>query len=61
MIPIVMMMMMIRGTMTLTRPSSSFLGKVGKWASSGHEMIFTKYVPSKGPFFPNSGLTFFVL
>ena len=28
---------------------------------SGHETVFTWYVPSEGPFFPNCGLTFFVL
>ena len=28
---------------------------------NGHEIVFTKSVPSKGPFFPNCGLTFFVL
>ena len=33
----------------------------GGGASSGHETVSTKYVPSKGPFLPNSLLTFLVL
>ena len=34
-----------------------FLGGGGGGASSGHETVRTKYVPSKGPFLPNSLLT----
>ena len=33
----------------------------GGGASSGHETVSTKYVPSKGPFLPNSLLTFLFL
>ena len=33
----------------------------GGGASSGHETVSAKYVPSKGPFLPNNLLTFFVL
>ena len=33
----------------------------GRGGSSGHETVSTKYVPSKGPFLPNSLLTFLVL
>ena len=33
----------------------------GGGASSGHETVGTKYVPSKGPFLPNSLLTFLFL
>ena len=36
-------------------------GGGGGGASSGHETVSTKYVPSKGPFLPNSLLTFLFL
>ena len=60
MIPLLMIMMMIWGTMTLTgpsRPSFFFFwgGGGGVRASSKHETVFTKYVPSEGPFFPIVG------
>ena len=38
-----------------------FLRVGGGGASSGHETVSTKYVPSKGPFLPNSLLTFLIL
>ena len=59
MIPL-LMMMKIWGTMTAIRSSRAFL-KEGFRALSGHDTVFTKYVPSEGPFFPNCGLKFFVL
>ena len=40
---------------------SHFFSGGGGGASSGHETVSTNYVPSKGPFFLNSFLTFFVL
>ena len=36
-------------------------GGGGGGPSSGHEKVSTKYVPSKGPFLPNSLLTFLFL
>ena len=53
--------LMILGMVTRTLPCrvSIFWGG-GEGASSGHETVSTKYVPSKGPFLPNSLLTFFV-
>ena len=51
---------MILGMVTRTPPCSFFWGGEGG-ASSGHETVGTKYVPSKGPFLPNSLLTFLFL
>ena len=47
-------------TRTLLRRVFIFWGG-GGGASSGHETVSDKYVPSKGPFLPNNLLTFFVL
>ena len=44
------------GMVARTPPCSFFLGGEGG-ASSGHETVGTKYVPSKGPSLPNSFLT----
>ena len=47
---------------TRTLPCRVFIfGGGGGGASSRHETVSTKYVPSKGPFLPNSLLTFLVL
>ena len=48
---------------TRTLPCRVFIfwGGGGGGASSGHETVSTKYVPSKGPFLPNSLLTFLFL
>ena len=44
---------------TRTLPCRVFFFGVGEGgASSGHETVTTKYVPSKGPFLPNSMLTY---
>ena len=51
---------MILGMVTRT-PPCGFFGGWGRGASSGHETVCTKYVPSKGPSLPNSLLTFLVL
>ena len=48
---------MILGMVTRTPPFSFYLGGGEGGASSGHETVDTKYVPSKGPFLPNSFLT----
>ena len=47
---------------TWTLPCRVFIfwGGGGR-ASSGHETVSTKYVPSNGPFLPNSLLTFLFL
>ena len=53
---------MILGMVTRTLPCKVFIfWGGGGGASSGHETVSTKYVPSKGPFLPNNLLTFFVL
>ena len=53
---------MILGMVTRTPPCRDFIfGGGGGGASSGHETVSTKFVPSKGTFFPNSLLTFLVL
>ena len=53
---------MILGMVTQTPPCSFFWGwGGGGGASSGHETVSTKYMPSKGPFLLNSLLTFLVL
>ena len=54
--------LMILGMVTQTLPCRVFIfwGGVGG-ASSGHEIVSTKYVPSKGPFLRNSLLTFLFL
>ena len=53
---------MILGMVTRTLPCRIVIfGVGGGGASGGHETVSTKYVPSKGPFFPNSLLTFLVL
>ena len=49
------------GMVTRTLPCSFFGAGGGGGPSSGHETVSTKYVPSKGPFLPNSLLTFLVL
>ena len=47
---------------TRTLPCRVFIfGGGGGGASSGHETVSTKYVPSKVPFLPNSLLTFLFL
>ena len=56
---LMVLLVMIRGIMTLTGSSRPCFWWVR--ASSGHETVFTKYVPSEGHFFPIFGLTFFVL
>ena len=49
---------MILGMVTRTLPCRVFIfWGGGGGASSGHETVSTKYVPSKGPFIPNSLLT----
>ena len=53
--------LMILGMVTRTPPCRFFFGGGGGGASSGHETVGTKYVPSKGPFLPNSLLTFLFL
>ena len=54
--------LMILGMVTRTLPCGVFIfGGGGGGASSGHETVSAKYVPSKGPFLPNNLLTFFVL
>ena len=53
--------LMILEIVTRTPPCRSFFGGGGGGASSGHETVSTKYVPSKGPFLPNSLLTFLFL
>ena len=54
--------LMILGTVTQILPCRVFIFWGGEGgASSGHETVSTKCMPSKGPFFPNSFLTFFVL
>ena len=52
--------LMILGMVTRTPPCNFFWGG-GGGASSGHETVSTKYVPSKGPFLPNNLVTFFIL
>ena len=53
---------MIFGMVTRTLPCRVFIFWGGEGgASSGHETVGTKYVPSKGPFPPNSLLTFWFL
>ena len=53
---------MILGLVTRTLPCRVFVfWDGGGGASSGHEMVSAKYVPSKGPFLPNNVLTFLVL
>ena len=53
---------MILGMVTRTLPCRVFIfWGGGGGASSGHETVSAKYVPSKGPFLPNNLLTFFVL
>ena len=53
---------MILGMVTRTPPCRFFWGwGGGGGASSGHETVGTKYVPSKGPSLPNSLLTFLFL
>ena len=59
MIPL-LMMMMIHRTKTLTGTFQGFFFLEGG-PSSGHETLFTKYVPSEDPFFPNCRLTILVL
>ena len=50
--------LMILGMVTRTLPCRVFIfWGGGGGASSGHETVTTKYVPSKGPFLPNSLLT----
>ena len=44
------------GDLDATMQGFYFFGG-GGGASSGHETVSTKYVPSKGPFLPNSLLT----
>ena len=54
--------LMILGMVTRTLPCRVFIfWGGGGGASSRHETVSTKYVTSKGLFFPNSLLTFFVL
>ena len=55
--------LMILGMVTRTLPCRVFIfwGGGGGGASSGHETVSTKYGPSKGPFLPNSLLTFLFL
>ena len=54
--------LMILGMVTRTLPCRVFIfGGGGGGASSGHDTVSAKYVPSKGPFLPNNLLTFFVL
>ena len=54
--------LMILGMVTQTLPCRVFIFWGGGGGPSiGHETVSTKYVPSKGPFFPNSLATFFVL
>ena len=54
--------LMILGMVTRTLPCRVFIfWGGGGGASSGHETVSTGYVPSKGPFLPNSLLTFLVL
>ena len=53
---------MILGMVTRTLSCRVFIfWGGGGGASSGHETVGTKYVPSKGPFLPNSLLIFLVL
>ena len=52
---------MILGMVTRTPPCSFFFGVGGGGASSRHETVCTKYVPSKGPSLPNRLLTFLFL
>ena len=56
MIPLVMMMM-IRGTMTLTGPSSPFFFGGGGRFRAGMKRFSPSTCLAKGPFFPNSGDT----
>ena len=50
---------MILGMVTRTLPCRVFIfWGGGGGASSGHETVSTKYLPRKGPFLPNSWLTF---
>ena len=52
--------LMILGMVTRMLPCRVFiLGGGGGGASSENETVSTKYVPRKGPFLPNSLLTFF--
>ena len=54
--------LMILGMVTRTLPCRVFIfWGGGGGASSGHETVSTKYMPSKGPFLPNSLLTFLFL